>query len=298
MTRRALPYRRPSEDVVRTEPWLLVTDDGDLPLPEALPDWDYQMNLRLRRKVHVDLDRARSEAGLPADTALTLATIWTSTGSNLRGPAYRLRVTGSDSGEIEITTQLRGSDLGGILILDTALVLSEARSSEGSFAPRRAGSVLWSDRRSLRLQGDAPQFPMAVIDFVRTSFPDDAAWHLQIGGNLLGATMGSLLLLVNEKNIVATTAFQNAAKPRPVDKVVLSSVYADIARTMVEHALRHDDFIDGATFPEDTLGATLSSLFHQLFPGSSITDVRLRADHSPSLFASELQAAVKIFGEA
>ncbi|MEV4474190.1 hypothetical protein [Nonomuraea sp. NPDC049504] len=279
------------------EPWMLVTEDGDLLLPEALPDWDYQMDLKLRRKVHIDLDRTRSEAGLPPGTAFTLATVWTSTGSNLRGPAHRLRLAGSEPGDVEITASLRGSDLGGVLILDTALVLSEGGTNHRAFAPRRAGSVLWSDRRSLRLQGDAPQFPMAVIDFAKTSFPNEAAWHLQIGGNLFGATMGSLLLLVNERNVVATTAFQNAAKPRPVDKVVLSSIYADIARVMIEHALRHDDFKDEANFPDETLGATLSSLFHQLFPGSSIVDVRLKAEHSPSLFASELQAAVKIFGD-
>ncbi|MGN9785999.1 hypothetical protein ACTMTF_31545 [Nonomuraea sp. ZG12] len=297
MSRRALPYRRPSEDVVRAEPWLLMTDDGDLPLPESLPDWDYQMDVRLRRKVHVDPDRARSEAGLPPEVALTLAAIWTATGSNLRGPGHRTRIKGSDSGQIEIITHLRGSDLGGILVLDTALVLSEAFTSGESSVPRRAGSVLWSDRRSLRLQGDAPQFPMAVIDFAKTSFPDGAAWHLQIGGNLHGATMGSLLLLVNEKNTITATAFRNASKPRPIDRVVLSSVYADVARIMIEHSLRHDDFKEEAVFSDDSLGFTLLSLFHQLFPGSSINDVRLRADRSPSLFSSDLQAAVKIFGE-
>lgn len=295
MSRRALPYRSPSTDVVRADPWVLVTEDGELTLPESLPDWDYQTDLQLRRSIHIDLDRARSEAGIPSTAALTLAAVWTATGSNLRGPADRIRIEGSGSGAIEIQTRLHGSDLGGTLVLDTALVLSDTNAYARPSTPRRAGSVLWSDRRSLRLQGDAPQFPMAVIDFANTSFPDNAAWHLQIGGNLHGATMGSLLLLVNEKNTATATAFQNAAKPRPIDRVVLSAVYADAARIMIEHALRHDDFTDGVTFPDDTLGSTLLSLFNRLFPGSSITDVRLRLQRSPSLFASELQAAVKLF---
>jgi hypothetical protein len=136
---------------------------------------------------------------------------------------------------------------------------------------------------------------MAVIDFAKTSFPNEAAWHLQISGSLLGATMGSLLLLVNERSKVTTTAFANAARARPLDRVVLSSVYADLARTMIEHALRHPEFVDGAEFPEDTLGSTLMSLFITLFPGQSITDLRLRLDQSPSLFASDIQAAVKMF---
>jgi hypothetical protein len=104
-----------------------------------------------------------------------------------------------------------------------------------------------------------------------------------------------LLLLVNERNTVTTTAFENAGKPRPVDRVVLSAVYADAARIMIEHALSNDDFAEDSDFPEGSLGATMLSLFDQLFPGQTITDIRLRQRQSPALFASDLQAAVKIF---
>jgi hypothetical protein len=295
VSRRVLPYRIPSEDVVVAETWSLVIQDGEIALPEALPDWDYQMDLHLRRTVRVDLDQARAQTGLPVDTALILAAVWTATGSNLSGPAQHVRLSDRGTSAVELDVLLRGADLGGLLMLDTALVLAEHRSNARPSSPRRAGSVLWSDREFLRLQGDAPQFPMAVIDFARTSFPDHAAWHLQISGSLESATMGSLLLLVNERNTVTTTAFENAGKPRPVDRVVLSAVYADAARIMIEHALSNDDFAEDSDFPEGSLGATMLSLFDQLFPGQTITDIRLRQRQSPALFASDLQAAVKIF---
>nr|WTB31475.1 hypothetical protein OG781_20065 [Streptomyces sp. NBC_00830] len=295
MTRRVLPYRTPSEDVVAAESWLVVTEAGHIAMPEALPDWDYQMDLRLRRAVRIDLDRARAQSGLPADAALMLAAVWTATGSSLSGPGQHLRLPQAGIVPVEIDVELRGADLGGLLLLDTALVLAERRTDGRHSSPRRAGSILWSDRETLRLQGDAPQFPMAVIDFAHTSFPDYAAWHLQISGSLESATMGALLLLVNERNTVTATAFENAGKPRPIDRVVLSAVYADAARIMVEHALGHEDFSEDSDYPEDSLGATLLSLFDQLFPGQSITDIRLRQRQSPSLFASDLQAAVKIF---
>ncbi|MEU0391294.1 hypothetical protein ABZ208_00615 [Streptomyces sp. NPDC006208] len=295
MTRRVLPYRIPSEGVVTAEGWLLVTEDGEVAMPEALPDWDYQMNLHFRRTVRVDLDRARSQSGLPADAALALAVVWTATGSNLGGPAEHARLTASGMITAEFDVHLRAADLGGLLLLDTALVLAERRTDARPSSPRRAGSVLWSDRESLRLQGDAPQFPMAVIDFARTSFPNDAAWHLQISGGLESATMGSLLLLVNERNTVTAAAFENAGKPRPIDRIVLSAVYADAARIMIEHALGNDDFAEDGDFPDGSLGATLLSLFDQLFPGQPVTDIRLRQRLSPALFASDLQAAVKIF---
>ncbi|MFF3322086.1 hypothetical protein [Streptomyces sp. NPDC002889] len=295
MSRRVLPYRIPSEGVVLAEGWLLVAEDGEVAMPEALPDWDYQMDLHLRRTVRVDLDRARSQSGLPTDAALALAVVWTATGSSLSGPAEHARLTASGVITAEFDVRLRGADLGGLLLLDTALVLAERRTDARPSSPRRAGSVLWSDRESLRLQGDAPQFPMAVIDFARTSFPDDAAWHLQISGGLESATMGSLLLLVNERNTVTATAFENAGKPRPIDRIVLSAVYADAARIMIEHALGNGDFAEDGDFPDGSLGATLLSLFDQLFPGQSVTDIRLRQRQSPALFASDLQAAVKIF---
>ncbi|MGA5317987.1 hypothetical protein ACPCTK_28295 [Streptomyces pseudogriseolus] len=295
MTRRVLPYRVPAEDVVAAETWRLVVEDGEVPLPEAMPDWDYQMDLSLRRTVRVDLERARRQSGLPDDTPLVLSAVWTATGSNLSGPAQQIPMPAYADGIAEFDFRLRGADLGGLLLLDTALLLAERRVDARPSTPRRAGSVLWSDRQTLRLQGDAPQFPMAVIDFARTSFPDDAAWHLQISGGLDSATMGSLLLLVNERNSTTANAFQKASKPGPVDRIVLSAVYADAARIMVEHALNQDDFTEDTDFPEGSLGATLLNLVEQLFPGQSITDIRLRRQQSPALFASDLQAAVKIF---
>ncbi|WP_199818947.1 hypothetical protein [Streptomyces sp. NRRL B-1347] len=295
MTRRVLPYRSPSEDVVAADGWSLVTEDGEVAMPEALPDWDYQMDLHLRRTLQVDLDRTRSQSGLPTDAPLTLSAVWTATGSNLSGPAQHVRLSEQGTATVTLNIRLRGADLGGLLLLDTALVLAERRGDARPSSPRRAGSVLWSDRESLRLQGDAPQFPMAVIDFDRTSFPSNAAWHLQISGGLESATMGSLLLLVNERNTVTATAFENAGKPRPVDRVVLSAVYADAARIMIEHALGTEDFAEDSAFPDGSLGATLVTLFNQLFPGQMIADVRLRQRQSPALFASDLQAAVKLF---
>lgn len=295
MTRRVLPYRTPSDGAVVAEAWQLVTEDGEVPLPDALPHWDYRMDLHTRRTVRVDLDAVRSQCGLPSDAALMLSVVWTATGSNLSGPARHVRLTETGVVPVALDVHLRGADLGGLLLLDTVLVLADRLEDARPSAPRRAGSVLWNEPATVRLQGDAPQFPMAVIDFARTSFPDEAAWHLQISGGLESATMGSLLLLVNERNGVTTAAFRNAGSPRPVDRIVLSAVHADAARIMIEHALGIDDFSEESDFPDGSLGATLSSLFDRLFPGQTITDIRLRQRQSPNLFASDLQAAVRIF---
>ncbi|MFR9756561.1 hypothetical protein [Streptomyces sp. TR06-5] len=262
-------------------------------MPEALPDWDYHTELHLRRTLEVDVERVRRETGISPEAELAVAAVWTSTGSNLSGPGARASVPGG--GRVPLELRLRGTDLGGLLVLDTALVLAGRATDGRPAAPWRAGSVLWSERDTLRLQGDAAQFPMAVIDFERTSFPADAGWHLQIGGGLHHATMGNLLLLVNERNRTLREAFENAASPRPPDRAVLDAVHADIARSMLESALRDEEFTDEADFDEETLGATFLALFERLFPEQTIADVRLRLEQSPALFATDLQHAVRIF---
>ncbi|MEU4707001.1 hypothetical protein AB0G00_11260 [Nocardia salmonicida] len=294
MANRVLPYKKPTAGVIRAGEWLITIGGEEMPLPDHLPHWDYQTNLSLRRVVRVDLARALAESTLAPGTELALAAVWTSTGSKLRGALSRAIVPAV--GEVELRADLVGADLGGVLTLDTALVLARRRhGTDRPVAPRRGGSVLWSDRTQIRLQGDAPQFPIAIVDFDLTNYPGDAAWHLEIGTDLDVATMGSLLLLVNEKKTLIAEALQRAGSPRLQDKMALSMLYADVARTMVDHALRISEFDDEATYLDETLGATLQELFGRLFPGRSITDVRLAAQESPNLFASQLQAAVKIF---
>lgn len=271
------------------------TEADDVPLLDSLSNWDYLMDLDLRRSVRIDVDAVLAQSGLGADAELVLSAVWTASGSNLRGPGARVLVTSGGSRDVDLEVPLRGSDLGGTLLLDTALVLSYRGTEPRPAAPRRAGSVLWSDRHEVRLEGDSPQFPIAVIDFARTSFPSDAAWHLQIGDNLHSAAMGSLLLLVNEQNASAVAAVGRAARPGAVERIVLSAIRADVTRTMLEHALSSDEFCDGATFEDETLGATLQALYRRLFPEMSIEEMRRRREQYPSFFASDVQHAVKLF---
>lgn len=298
MSRRALPYRTPGDEAVKAQQWVLVVEGQTFDLPEELPDWDYQTNLALRNEVHVDLDAVYASTGLTPDAKLSLVVVWTATGSGLRGTAERIPLSGGGAHTIEIDIELSGTQLGGLLTLDTQLVLAESRENGAIATPRRGGSILWTHRRTLHLQGDASQFPIAVVDFASTQLPAESAWHVQLSGEMNTATMGALLLLINEQKKSVVTAFQNAASPRAIDKVYLSAAYADIARTMVEHALADPDFDLDTDYAEDSLGATLQSLLSGLFPGISVGHLRQRREQSPNLFATEIQAAVNIFEEA
>jgi hypothetical protein len=298
MSRQAPPYRVAAPGSVVTGPWQLLLDEVPVPLPESLDDWDYRMDLPLRQSVAVDVDLVRQATGLPPSAKLTLALVWTAAGSGLKAAGARISLPESGVADVELDVVLPGSQLGGRLELDTTLALAEYCDAGALASARRAGSVLWADQYSTRLQGDAPLFPMAVVDFSKTQYPEDAGWHVEIGGDLETATMGALLLLVNERKQVLVDAMRNAGKPRAVDRVVLSTVHADVARTLVEYALREPDFALDTDYGDESMGSTLQTLAARLFPGQSMNHLRRRQEQSPAAFATELQHAVRIFEES
>ncbi|MCD1144251.1 hypothetical protein LQU92_03220 [Kocuria sp. LUK] len=296
MSRHAFPYRRPARDAVTAGPWLLAVENEEVSLPGFLPDWDYQLDLALRRPVAVDAAAVRATSGLPDGARIALVVVWSASGPNVSGRATYTEL-GAETESHTLAVHLPGSDLGGTLSVHTRIVLAEHLDNTVPGVAHRAGSILWSETSTVRLQGDAVQFPMAVIDFRDTAFPDDAPWHLQIGGSLDGAAMGALLLLLNETNQRVLAAFRNAAKPTEADRLVLSTAYTDIAVRLLLHALQHHDFIDDAEYTEGSLGATCADLFQRTFSGRSIADVKLELAGNPGMFLSTLQSDSGLFQE-
>lgn len=298
MSTQAPPYRTAPAGSVVVGPWQWLIDDVPNELPDALSDWDYHMDLSLRQTVTVDVDSVRQATGLPPSAKLTLAMIWTATGSGLKAAGDRVTLPESGTTTVDLSAVLTGDQLGGVLGLETTLVLAEYSETAALASPRRAGSILWTDKYETRLQGDAPLFPIAVVDFSKTQYPEDAGWHVEIGGDLETATMGALLLLVNDRKQVLVDAMRNAAKPRAVDRVVLSTVHADVARTLVEYALHDQDFSLDIDYGDESIGSTLQALISRFFPGQSLIHLRRRREQSPTSFATELQHSVRIFEES
>jgi hypothetical protein len=289
------PYRRPSDDVVRANPWTLA---GELTeLADDLPDWDYDTVLPLRRTLVVDGARARRECGLEDDAELAVSVRWTASGSLLRGRAWHAPVPPTDGVELSVEFDLPGTDLGGTLGLDFSLILIRPGGTTSKIAPRRPGSVLWADRRDVRLRGDATQFPIVVTDFGSSAYPADAPWILDIGGGLEDAALGSLLLLVNEKrkNVVDVVTGR-AGHDSTRSAAVLSMLRADTLRGLVERAVVEEDFDISMEYPTGSTGAVLQAVLRQHFDDDLET---LRREHTqdPAYFAARIQAAAGLLKE-
>ena len=165
MTRTIWPYIRPNHGVFAA-PWQQRVPGGVEALPRELPYWDYNTDVPLIRTLTIDLDAVFEQCGLADDAQVSIVALWRSTGSGMRALADR-QIVGRDwrVAHYELDFTLTGTDVGGTVILTTQLLLEDPGSTLDPAAPRRPGSVLWSDERDLRLQGDAARVPMDLVDF-------------------------------------------------------------------------------------------------------------------------------------
>ncbi|MDH6132796.1 hypothetical protein P3T37_002182 [Kitasatospora sp. MAA4] len=298
MNRRAYPYRRPHPDAVATGGWFLRQEDGEgVPLPPSIVDWDYQRDLDFECTVEVDLDKVRETAALPVEAELALTVVWNSSGSGLRMLAADRPLQGVGTRSVHLAFTVLGRDSGGVLSIDTQLVLPSRLDNPDPTGPRRAGSVLWHRDAQVRLQGDASQFPMAVVDFGKAGYPEDAPWYLDVGPNLEAATMGAVLLLVNSRTTVVLDAMRKAEKARHAEKLIHSALRQDVVRLLIEHTIANEDLDDDSVFETDALGHMLLGVVRTHLPGMTLASLRSMRRSDPSLLSARVQSAVGLFAK-
>ncbi|NMO53841.1 hypothetical protein HH310_21990 [Actinoplanes sp. TBRC 11911] len=296
---RAWPYRRVRGDLVKASPWTIDPDtDGEREVPDSLPDWDYQTDLRLRRRISLDSAACREVAGLPPDASLAISVRWNALPSLLRGSAAWLPLR-DDSQEYLVDVEIEGERLGGIVNLETMLVLAAPDKPRPAVA-HLVGSNLWNDQIEIRLQGNAPLFPIAQVPFSESSLPYKAAWFLELGADLNATALGAIQLLVNQEHPTIVAAVGRASSPNDVDRAVLSALRSDVVRTMLERALEDEAFDMTEVFEKDTLGAVLQGLmrtYMSSYMDDGLLEIRRIRASDPPMFATIVQAATDLLAD-
>ena len=101
------------------------------------------------------------------------------------------------------------------------------------------------------------------VDFVEFNLDPAAPWFVQVGPDLELPAMGAIVLLLNARFPLVTEATREFTADRPELGVIRSMLYMDVARTLVEIALAHDDL--SAEWPDDSLGDVLATLVESRF---------------------------------
>lgn len=291
----ALPYPVPAaKEVIRPGKWLLA--DGR-PLPEIMPSWDYATDLSVKRKLAIDVPEIRRAAQLPEDAKIGVAAVWWPDTSKLKRTSEVETVPDGAEIEVEVEALMTGAELGGILRLQTIVTLREDLGGDRGLLVHRAGSELWSDTKSVRLQGEESMFPLAITDFSKTQFASNAPWALETPSDFEQPAMGSIYLMVNERNPVVVRAVENAQRPDGRQSAILSAMYYDVGRILVELALS-DAVVERDDFAEDSFGAVLHALVRSLFPTESLGEVKRRTESDVPASAARLAAALALMDPA
>lgn len=288
-------YLRPDVDTISETRWLVRVGGREVG-GSVVEGWDYSTPVHVRFTCLVDLAVLLSTASLGDDAQIRLVLRWRSTASGIRGVSEGTIVRG---GQALADLALDGAELGGDLLIDAALLLDSAGRAPGSLAPHRPGSVLWSLRRKLELEGDRERFPVELISFRRAGLRGPkGVWSLKWDSQDLEQAAGSALRLqMNLDHPLSRAAAKAPDNQR--NEELIGVLRWDITRQLITAALDDEEnFHTLDDWPDRSLGAALAARIRTVFPGQSLEDCRVLRDRHSQDFETSLQTATGLFGDS
>lgn len=262
MSIRVWPYRRPLGRV-HAEPWTSDDATGSL-IPAALPVWDYATDVAMARLVRIDLADLREDCGLRADSPLRLCVrYWPSTSLIRRSVFQEVLPADEETAVVTVRIVADGSELGGLLTVETTLELATDLPYTDPFVATKSGAILWSDQARIHLEGAAGLLPIAPVSFREAGLPERAAWYVSMdSGDWQQAAMGSLLVLLNVDNSTVKKAMDSERDE--ASNLIWGMLEADIVTDLVGRALDEDAFIDEMAFDDPEGDMTMVGLVRSL----------------------------------
>lgn len=256
MSSQAFPYVVPLRESVRFGPWLIRQQGEWVTASSEFEGWDPGSDVLLRREVSLDVEAVVGRTLIPAGASLAVVTSWVSSGVNMSGEAGRTAVSRHDSFLHEV--RLPGSQVGGTVLLKTALLLADAVPFRPGVA-HLPGSVFVSDQFRLALEGSAAMFPVAIVDFAHTSHDSDASWHLAASSDLEAPFMGRFQLKVNSRDRELVAAI-GAEQPTERQVALIEEMRHQVAMLLLEYAqlCDLDGSVTGGEFYPDSVGDALA----------------------------------------
>ncbi|MBA3943649.1 MAG: hypothetical protein H0X37_03705 [Herpetosiphonaceae bacterium] len=291
---RRRPYATPTSEHVKIGAWNIMNGDDMHQLPAFLPDWDPAVVIHASVPVRVDYAGVLADCHLGPDARLRLAAIWTSPGTGLRDHGDLIDLDSQNiNDQFYASVRIDGTLVSHEVQLTTQLVLLSPGKSAHPLAPKLPGSIVVAQTQTLQLEGKGSRFPVEVIDFASTYYPDRAAWVLYWDEEDLHQTvLGHMCLYINARH---TRVMRAVSQLQLEDVGIREAIRLDVARTLLLGALNHDEFLHRPqVFAEGSVGAAIYAMTQLYFPGTSLTQLGYEAAHS-SLFEPKLQATLQAF---
>ncbi len=297
VTVRTPAFLRAPAETVAAQPWMIRRGADEVELGESLPSFDPGETLELRRRIIFDPSDVAAACGLDGPHQVAAVALWATSGTGLRGSSRPVIIASPGSRVADLQLSLEGGDLGGILVLRTALILAAPATGARPLVARVSGSVLW-EGEGLRvdLEGTGTRFPTELRAFGTGSFPPKAAWFLDWDREDLNRpVLGSLRLYLNDKHPLMTRVASGPADAETA--CIRETLKFEIARELITGALTNNEFCaNPGSYDAESVGAAIWRLCTRiLFPNRSVGELAAWARDSPSRFAAELQSALKLY---
>lgn len=296
MAQTIFPHLVAPPAAVQADAWFRLQSNGAAERMEGhLAEFDAGTALKLVRAVKVDAELVRRKCELARETRISVLGQWYSLRTELRGTGKPADLaTGED--DVEVMIEIPPAVSGGTLVLRTCMILdAPAELPRSPFAATRAGSILWQDRVVVVLEGKGPRFPVEIRQF-ESSLLSDMGWMLDWRPSSPEAMfMGSVRLLLNERNKAVVEAARSANRDLS-QKMILSAINTDVARSLISGMLRNPEFISGdMRYEKGTVGQVVGDLIASTFPREDLNTVSMQLANEPETFAARLQARFRIF---
>jgi hypothetical protein len=292
---RKLPYLIPSSKYIDVGIWQTYSDGHLIPLDTSMPNWDPAITLQASINVDVNGFGILEDCGFSSDAELSIAAVWSSEGTMLRGVGSKKIITYEPfASEYNLRVEIEGLKLAKWVDLSVQLVLVTPSIEKKPFAAKYAGSILFkSTPLRVYLQGEGARFPIEVIDFGNTQYPNDAGWALFWDPfNLHQTALGDLRLYINARHNRVKSA---VSESRPEDYDLRESIRFDIARLLIQGALNNDDFVENPDqYGSDSIGAVIRNMIRNYFPQIDLADLRDEI-HNSQTFDPKLQDKLRLF---
>lgn len=298
---RQFPYLLATDEHINVHSWENRDLHGDLhPLSDVLADWDPATPVQFITTINIDTPGVKSDCRLKGEALLRLALVWRCPGTGLRGRGNVFDLEQS-TGRRSVSLSLRvdGAYLADRISVAVQLLLIRGDAIKRQLAPGRSGNLLWSEERTILLEGQAARFPTELKDFSKSGWlPARAAWFLDWSPeDLHQLVLSDMRLFINSAN---EPVYQTASGTGNEDshRVLREAIRYDVARIMIEGALENEEFLTSPdSFGEGSVGSAIRRLIRTLFSNYDILALSQYCRHRRFRFELELQDRLRLFSE-
>ncbi|WP_422934344.1 hypothetical protein [Sinomonas sp. P47F7] len=264
--------------------WRLFIDGEEITIDQEHPSWNYYQHLFVSCSVKLDLAKLRHELHLDPEVTLAWRLSARSSGCPLilAGRAFPV-----DDGNQDVHLEVPGDAVRGTVKLELALVVDHGVVTPGHpFAPHRPGHLIFTTEHLIRLEEEGNQVPILPVSFREQGVKGSsgALWWLNVINRDLEAPVNSALWLwLNTDNPRIQSLLRS-----PDEEVNLSwtdFLGIDFSRQLLREAMQAEDLSLEISYPEGSLGETLSSI------------VRLLSDSTEKLRAAYREDAGRVEAE-